>query len=207
MTVVVAQNQTLSDIFLDRVNVTVPGNGSATLTDFATLNEIQDDELLRAAIIAEDILLEVDGFLLSAVSSLDFAFGARAGARLLRAGENLSVGDIVSHTNAGQVVRASPVFANSVWNVLGTARQTVSSGGIVSLGTAGTVAPVRFAAAPAGANNGQLVFLSGTTGAGSLVPPVGSGNVVFVVGVLQGADGSTTVPEVLIQPQYVSRRP
>lgn len=59
--IVIAKNQTALDIYLNRVNVTVPGSAQITLTDFAAYYEIQADENLKTAIRANRILLN-DGY-------------------------------------------------------------------------------------------------------------------------------------------------
>jgi hypothetical protein len=33
------------------------------------------------------------------------------------------------------------------------------------------------------------------------------GNVIYKVGIMQGADGADTSPNVLLQPQYMAKRP
>lgn len=89
----------------------------------------------------------------------------------------------------------------------------VSQGGFSATNTAliytmpGSLVPVRFAAAPAGANNGDTVFLSTTPGVATLTPPNPGNHVIYQVGYLQGADGATTTPTVLFQPRLVATVP
>ena len=52
-TTLIAKNQTGGDLTLSQLpipNNTIPGSGQVTLTDFATVNEIQDDVELIALI-------------------------------------------------------------------------------------------------------------------------------------------------------------
>jgi hypothetical protein len=71
----------------------------------------------------------------------------------------------------------------------------------------GSLVPVLFSAAPAAAANGDQVFLSSTAGQGTLTAPSGASVVVFVLGILQGANGADTTPNVLWQPRLVSVGP
>jgi hypothetical protein len=129
------------------------------------------------------------------------------GGVVLVAAEALSLGHIVAIDAAGEVLRAAASFSGGNFYAVGSARQAVLAGSSVQVATSGDLGPVRFSVAPLASANGQRVFLSTTAGIGSLTPPLTAGNVVFTVGVLQGADGITIAPSVLIQPQYVSRRP
>jgi hypothetical protein len=70
----------------------------------------------------------------------------------------------------------------------------------------GQIIPVRFAAAPASSNNGFPVYLSTTPGLGTLTAPSGGNDkVTFVVGILIGADGADTTPDVIWMPQFISK--
>lgn len=70
----------------------------------------------------------------------------------------------------------------------------------------GQIIPVRFAAAPASSNNGFPVYLSTTPGVGTLTAPSGGNDkVTFVVGILIGADGADTTPDVIWMPQFISK--
>ncbi|GAF96252.1 unnamed protein product, partial [marine sediment metagenome] len=60
---------------------------------------------------------------------------------------------------------------------------------------------------PGAASNGSPVFVSATAGVATLTAPTGSGNVVYLLGILQGADGADTSPLVLFQPQFIAVRP
>jgi len=73
--------------------------------------------------------------------------------------------------------------------------------------THGSLIGVKFAAAPAAASNGLPVYLSSTAGQGTLTAPSGNTVVTFIIGVLQGANGSTTTPNVFFRPQFISKGP
>jgi hypothetical protein len=50
------------------------------------------------------------------------------------------------------------------------------------------------------------VYLSTTPGVGTLTAPSGgSDKVTFVVGILIGADGADTTPDVIWMPQFISK--
>jgi hypothetical protein len=57
MPTIIASNQTGGAILLTRLGLTVPGSGTLTLTDFATVNEIRDDESLESTIGSGNMLL------------------------------------------------------------------------------------------------------------------------------------------------------
>jgi len=123
----------------------------------------------------------------------------------LTAGENLSLGDLLSVDSSGEVVLADATFSSNVWELVYVALAAAASAASVDVASSGDLVPVRFSSAPAGATNGDPVFLSATPGEATLTPPSTSGNIVFIVGVMQGADGVTTTPDVAFQPQFISR--
>lgn len=123
------------------------------------------------------------------------------------AGENISTGEVLVLNAAGEVIRASSSIAGGNWRVLGVARQTVLSGASVEVFTKfGSNPAARFGAPPLAAQNGQIVFLAATTGQATLTPPTGTGNSVFSIGILQGANGITVTPTVLFQPHLFALR-
>lgn len=123
------------------------------------------------------------------------------------AGEALLAGDLLAGDTSGQVVKASASFAGNEWRVIAAATSAASALDSIVTTVPGRRGPVRFSAAPLAGSNGSTVFLSTSAGLGTLTAPATSGNVVMVVGVLMGADGITTTPDVLLQPQYISRIP
>jgi hypothetical protein len=131
------------------------------------------------------------------------------GSRLLTftAGENLLVGDVLAFDTLGRVVKAQSSFASNIWRVVGISTEAVSSGADVQVATVGSRTSALFGSAPSSLSNGAHVFLSSTLGQVALAPSLLSGHVVHLVGVLQGANGVTLTPDILLLPQYISRRP
>lgn len=131
-----------------------------------------------------------------------------AGGVTLIAGEAIAIGDVLTINASGEAILAEASIAVDEWRVIGASRDAGAILSTVRVATSGDLGLVRFAVAPAGASNGEYVFLSTVTGLGSLTPPAPpGGKTVILVGVLQGADGATTTPDVLIQPQLISRIP
>lgn len=125
----------------------------------------------------------------------------------LPASEAISSGDLIAVDSSGNAIRALSTFAQNKWRVIGVAINSVGIGGTVSIAKHGDLTPVRFGAAPAAASNGKYVFLNNVAGEATIVPPSAGGQVRFLVGVLQGADGASTTPDTIFFPQYISRRP
>ena len=76
MSVIIAKNQTAGALALTQISVPdneIPASGQVTLTDFASMVEIQEDAELSAHIAAGDAILNVDGVDLSAADSAAFA--------------------------------------------------------------------------------------------------------------------------------------
>ena len=123
------------------------------------------------------------------------------------AGESLTTGDLVTFNTSGEVVRANSSIAGANWEVIGVAHETVLSGATVQVMTkTGSCPNVRFTAVPAASFNGRLVFISPSSGLATTIPPTSSGNTVFTIGTLQGADGATATPTVLFRPQLIAHR-
>lgn len=125
----------------------------------------------------------------------------------LEAGENLVVGDILTINGTGQAIKAESSFAADNWGVTNIALQNAAATTTLNVASEGALVDVRFTAAPPASSNGDYVFLNSVPGTASVIPPMGGGNIVFIIGVLQGADGVSTTPSVIFQPRYVSRRP
>ena len=123
------------------------------------------------------------------------------------ADESLSVGSLLSVATDGAVLEASAIYTTDRWRLIAVSQQAVNTSEIVVLALSGSLTSVLMEAPPLSAQNGSLVFLSTTTGKGTLTPPMSSGNVIFQVGVLRGANGVTDTPQVFFQPQYISRVP
>ena len=66
----------------------------------------------------------------------------------------------------------------------------------------GSRVAVKFNAAPEAISNGDVVFLSLTAGEGTLTPPSATGQAVWALGILVGANGADTTPDVIWNPQF-----
>jgi hypothetical protein len=130
-----------------------------------------------------------------------------AGNLTFTAGEALTIGSVVALDASGDAVKASSTFALDDWRAIGVATTNAAPAALVTVAQDGTLVPITFGAAPAASANGDYVFITTTAGIGTLTPPSISGEVIYVIGILQGADGITSTPPVLIKPQYVSRVP
>jgi len=128
----------------------------------------------------------------------------------LTAGEAISAGDVVTiEGTSGDAILAD---ADTGTTLDGLAIGVAAYGAVdttpVKVYTVpGSLIPVNFSAAPAASLNGRPVFVSTTPGEGTTTAPTGSGNVVYLIGILQGADGADTSPLVLYQPQFIAVRP
>jgi len=130
-----------------------------------------------------------------------------AGVRLT-ATPAVTAGDVLTLNASGEVEQADASAAALDGLSVGIALRSAGAGADVDVVTVpGCLVPVRFAVAPAGANNRRPVYVSGTPGLATLTPPTGSGTTRFLLGYLQGADGVTTTPTIIYQPQYLSRTP
>lgn len=125
----------------------------------------------------------------------------------LTTAEAFVAGDLVAMNSFGLAVKATSTFVQDKWRVIGVAINSVGIGGIVSLAKHGDLTPMKFSVPPGAATNGNYIFLNNTAGEASIIPPLGGGEVRFLVGILQGADGITTTPDAIFFPQYISRRP
>lgn len=123
-------------------------------------------------------------------------------------GSALSTFQVVAFDTNGDVVPAISTTALNRWNVVGISQQTVGAASAVEIAeVSGLTQQMLFSAAPAAGANGSIVFLSTVAGEVTLTPPVSSGNTIFRVGILVGADGLTTTPAVQFRPQFVSSIP
>jgi hypothetical protein len=147
----------------------------------------------------------VDG----ALRDLDGAIGSAGGTITVTTDVALSAGDLVAFNSSGNVVLADPSLALSPdrYEVRGVA----SAAAIASASTPiyvdnGDRIPVRFGFAPAGALNGSRVYLDITAGlATTSVPP--NGNALVKVGILVGADGVTSTPDVVVDFDVIALLP
>jgi len=169
-------------------------NATAMVIDNGTSNFVTFDSTTGS------LAVEVNQF-------LDIV-GAGAGVTLT-AGAVLVTGNVVRINSSGNAILAD---ANTGTLLDGIVAGVASAGAAAAspakiYTVAGSLIPILFAAAPAGASNGSLVFLSGTAGQGTLTPPILPGSIVYKLGILQGANGVTTTPDVLYQPEFIAQRP
>lgn len=131
MSVIIAKNQTAGILAVNDLSITnqeIPASGQVTLTDFATVTEVQDSLDLRAHVVAGDVLLSLDGVDLDQVqsgnlldtviytvtpTSVDRGLLARSGQTKLSESRNdliLSFKDELADSNAAYTVKARFLF-------------------------------------------------------------------------------------------------
>jgi hypothetical protein len=126
----------------------------------------------------------------------------------------LTAGDIVAYdsNSPSQTVLADPdtSLSPSRYDAKGIATAAALAGSVTTIySIPGQRVPVNFVDAlgfpvsPAAADNGKRVFLSTTPGKATLVAP-GSANALVQVGILVGADGITTSPDVVFEFNVIS---
>ncbi len=131
-----------------------------------------------------------------------------AGDTTLLQGEVLYVAaDTTTTATKGRAGRAVATTSLGKYNAVGTAytapATALDSPVQVSSGH-GMRVPVKFSAAPANTLNGSVVYLSTTAGLGTTTAPSASGDTVFRLGYLIGADGSDATPDVIWAPQFIA---
>jgi hypothetical protein len=179
----------------DDIQVTFePNNATAMVVDDGTNNFLTFDSTTG------DLAIEANQF-------LDLT-SAGAGVTLT-AGATIAVGDVVALNSSGLVILAdSNTGTDEDAYAIGVAATAATAANPVKVFTSsGDLVPVNFASAPGATTNGQIVFVSAIGGEGTITAPTGGGNVLYKVGILQGADGADTTPLVLLQPQFLAKRP
>jgi len=195
---------TLSTTTSGTIDITSAEDVQVTVgTNNATAMVIDDgtDNLMTFDTTTGELAVEVNEF-------LDIV-GNGAGVTLT-AGEALSAGEVVTiEGTTGDVILADSNTGTTLDGLaIGVAAYAAADTDPVKVYTVpGSLIPVNFAAAPAASLNGRPVFVSATAGEGTTTAPTGSGNVVYVIGILQGANGANTSPLVMFQPQFISVRP
>lgn len=127
----------------------------------------------------------------------------------LTAAVNLSMGDVVSVNSAGQAQLADTNGAlNPVrFYTVGVVKAAVLAGQPVQIyANVLTRVPTRASAVFLAADNGKPVFLDAAVPGQVTLGQAPAGNAVVRVGILVGADGVTTTPDVLIQLQFIAVR-
>jgi hypothetical protein len=169
-------------------------NATAMVIDDGTNNFVTFDSTTG------DLAVEMNQF-------VDLTTGG--GGVTLTAGATIAVGDIVTLDTAGDVILADSNTGTDedAYAIGVAATASTATNPIRVYTTTGILVPINFAAAPGAATNGSVVFVSATGGEGTITAPTGMGNVLYKVGILQGADGADTSPLVLLQPQFLAKRP
>lgn len=115
------------------------------------------------------------------------------------AGEALLIGDALAIASSGQAVKASRIPALQLYHVVGLALNDALPGGAVAVCRIGATAQARFSGAVPATLNGRPVWLAENgqaTMEAASTPPAAD----FQLGILTGADGLTSTPEVLFSP-------
>lgn len=176
--------------------------------DFPTVKDRLDSITTNGAIQIQnvlDITDELEADIVSLQTQID-SFGPSPSPTFVAA-ENIIEGELLRLNVDGEVEKAdsdtgtvndSRVIGASAGNFFATVTAEVRS-------VPGTLFPVRFSSPPAGASNGQPVYLSTSSGRATLTPPTSFGSIIFLLGILQGADGLNVIPDVLFQPRFIAQ--
>jgi len=137
---------------------------------------------------------------------LDFLEASSTAPLTLVTDDAISVGNILYINASGNVQMAdSNTGTTNESRTVGSSTASYLVGDTAEINSVpGKLIPARFAAAPAAISNGQPVYLSETLGLATITPPTTLGSVVFLLGILQGADGATIIPNILFQPNLIA---
>lgn len=120
-----------------------------------------------------------------------------SGDQYLVAASTLSVGELVYFASSGEADLADATAgAGFTYHARGVVIVGASTGSTAKIRLQG-IEKVLFATAPLAADNGKPVYLSASPGQGTLTAP-GAGHAITHIGILTGANGSTTLPEVAL---------
>ncbi len=120
-----------------------------------------------------------------------------SGDQYLVAASTLSVGELVYFDSAGRADLADATAgAGFTYHARGVVIVGASSGSTAKIRLQG-IEKVLFATAPLAADNGKPVYLSASPGQGTLTAP-SAGHAITHIGILTGANGSTTLPDVAL---------
>lgn len=124
------------------------------------------------------------------------------------ADETIATGEILRFVTSsdvglteGRVIKASATNLDD-GECIGIANTGGSQGDTIQVITSGD-ASVLFGSIPSTTDNGKTVYLSTTDGEATLTAPNSSGNSVVKLGKLQGADGSSSTPNCLIDIDHI----
>lgn len=179
---------------------TVEDNGSGGITTVSA-----DDGVTESSEAADGTFIQGGVPAVSGVAFIKDITGGVGGLSLIT-DSTLAEGSLVFINSSGKVETANATSAfGSEQRVVGSSSATYSPSNVAEINSVpGTLIPVKFSSAPLSGDNGRTVYLSSTTsGEGTLTAPSVSGTAVFVVGILQGADGLSTEPNVVFQPNLV----
>lgn len=178
------------------INMTFQTNNStAMVIDDGTNNFVTFDST------TSKLAVEVNEF-------LDIV-GSGAGITLT-AGEAIAAGDLITiEDTTGDAILADANTGTAIDGIaIGVAAYAAADTAPVQVYTVtGSLIPMTFASAPASNRNGDPVYLSSTPGRATLTAPTSGPAIVWLLGVLQGADGAETSPLVLYMPQFVNLIP
>jgi hypothetical protein len=137
---------------------------------------------------------------------LDFLEASSSAPLTLVTDSVLSQGDLVRINSSGnaELVDAFTLLPDQA-RVVGSSFSSYLIGETAQISSnPGKLISVRFSLPPSAVNNGDPVYLSTTSGLGTLTPPSSSNTVIFLIGVLQGANGISTTPNLVFQPSFVA---
>jgi len=122
--------------------------------------------------------------------------GASADQYLIAA-STLSVGELVYFDSSGEAELADATAgAGYTYHARGVVIVGASTGSTAKIRLQG-IEKVLFSTAPLAADNGKPVYLSASPGQGTLTAP-NAGHAITHIGILTGANGATTLPEVAL---------
>lgn len=122
------------------------------------------------------------------------------GIEVFTAGATITINDLLAFDTAGDVIPAIATTVTDNFQVMGVAVTAALVGApLPVLVLHGLSRPMRFLVAPLAINNGDYIFLDTTLGHAVVVAPAPGVNTRIIVGILRGADGLTTTPNVQFQ--------
>ncbi len=120
-----------------------------------------------------------------------------SGDQYLVAASTISVGELVYFDSSGEADLADATAgAGFTYHARGVVIVGAASGSTAKIRLQG-IEKVLFATAPLAADNGKPVYLSASPGQGTLTAP-SAGHAITHIGILTGANGATTLPEVAL---------
>ena len=168
---------------------------------FSTTGEIDAAELTVNSAYSFPTSDGSDGQILETDGAGNLTFQYPSVSSGFTADETIAEGDLLRAVNStdagltpGRVIKANASELGSA-EFIGISMGSATQGNTVRTATSGLIS-VRFGSAPASSDNGKRVYISTTDGQATLTAPSSSGDVVYQVGTLIGADGADTTPTV-----------